>query len=369
MSSIPFLDLNAINSRYSDDLKSATSRVIDSGWYIQGQELEAFEQEFCEWTGASAVVGVSNGLMALQLVLQAWIEQGKLHFGDRVAVPSNTFIASVLAITGAGLQPVFVEPDEETHTISVEGLLKLKESFRAVMVVHLYGRMAPMQNLETYCKQNNVLLIEDAAQSHGAEVDGIKAGSWGDAAGFSFYPGKNLGALGDAGAATCKDPETTEIVRALSNYGSFKKYEHVYRGGNDRLDEMQAAILRVKLSYMDDDNQRRRAIAAQYSSEIKNPKILLPQHPDNPLEHSWHLYVVRVTERDSFIEHMSAKGIQCLIHYPIPPHLQEAYKEEFGHLSLPVAEKLSQEVVSLPISPVMNASEVQVVVEAANFWS
>lgn len=370
MPKIPFLDLKAVNARLRDELVAATTRVIDSGWYLLGEEVDAFEKEFTDWTGANETIGVSNGLMALKLVLDAWIEQGKLQPGDGVAVPANTFIASVLAITGAGLTPVFVEPDEQTHNISVAGLEGvLNPSLKAVMAVHLYGRIAPMGEIASFCRMQGLLLIEDSAQAHGSEINGRKAGAWGDAAAFSFYPGKNMGALGDAGAVTCSDSETATIVRALANYGSFKKYEHVYRGGNDRLDEIQAAMLRVKLGHMDADNARRREIATQYKAEITNPAIGLPELPVDPLQHAWHLYVTRVKNRDAFLSHMQEQGVQCLVHYPIPLHQQEAYSEDFGQLSLPLAEKLAAEVVSLPISPVMTDADVRTVSNAVNLWN
>ncbi|MBT8036537.1 MAG: DegT/DnrJ/EryC1/StrS family aminotransferase [Verrucomicrobiae bacterium] len=370
MHKIPFLDLKKINDRYRDELVEATTRVIDSGWYILGKEVDAFEEEFAAWTGAPHVVGLSNGLMALRLIFDAWIEQGKLQPGDGVIVPGNTFIASVLAITGAGLTPVFVDPDENTHNLTAEGIEKhLTSNVQAVMAVHLYGRICPMEQIVALCDKNGLLLIEDSAQAHGAEIKGIKTGCWGDAAAFSFYPGKNMGALGDAGAVTCKDSETARLIRSLANYGSSKKYEHVYRGGNDRLDEMQAACLRVKLPYMDADNKRRRKIAARYCAEINHPDIQLPQLPENGKEAVWHLFVVRTKMRDKLIEHMASHGVHCLVHYPIPPHHQQAYQQDFGHVSLPVSEQLAEEVVSLPISPVMTEEEVNYAIAALKNWS
>ena len=370
MSKIPFLDLKAINARHRDELVAAATRVIDSGWYVLGSEVEAFEKEFTEWTRVRETIGVSNGLMALRLVLEAWIEQGKLRRGDKVVVPANTFIASILAITGAGLTPVFVDPDEQTYNISASGLEgAITPSVKAVMAVHLYGRIAPMDELLPICEEHGLPLIEDSAQAHGAEINGRKAGAWGDAAAFSFYPGKNMGALGDAGATTCNDPDTAKIVRSLANYGSSKKYEHVYRGGNDRLDEMQAAMLRVKLRHMDEDHARRRDIASQYNTGISHPSVNLPALPCDPRHHAWHLYVIRVEKRDAFLIHMQEQGVQCLIHYPAPSHLQKAYRSEFGHLSLPLTEKLSREVVSLPISPAMDDAEVRTVIDAVNLWS
>jgi dTDP-4-amino-4,6-dideoxygalactose transaminase len=368
---IKFLDLKAVNEQYRPEIDTAIQRVLGSGWYLLGEEVASFEKEFGAWNGVQNVIGVSNGLMALRLVFEAWIEQGKLQKGDAVAVPSNTFIASVLAISGAGLKPILVEPDENTQNISAVGLeTELnKTQCKAVMVVHLYGQIAPMEEIAALCEKREILLIEDAAQAHGASIKGKKTGAWGDAAGFSFYPGKNMGALGDAGAAVCKDPETAKIVRAIANYGSYKKYENAYRGGNDRLDEIQAAILRVKLCGMDADNSRRRDIAMQYNDGITNSAIIRPSLPTDPLQHAWHLYVVRVKSREAFIDHMKQHGVQCLIHYPIPPHQQDAYRSEFSQLSLPLAERLADEVVSLPISPVMDDAHVNIVIDAVNNWN
>jgi len=364
---IPFLDIKAINTRYRDELVAAATRVIDSGWYVLGNEVKALESEFNNWCGAKHTIGMSNGLAALRLALEGWIEQGKLKKGDGVIVPANTFIASLLAISAAGLEPVLVEPDEATFNLSLEGVKKAHEpSVKAVMAVHLYGRIAPMDLLSAYCRENDLFLLEDSAQAHGARLAGKATGTWGDAAAFSFYPGKNLGALGDGGAVTCMDDDHADIVRALANYGSRKKYEHVYKGSNERLDEIQAAMLRVKLKHMDADNLRRQQIAARYSSEIKNNAVVLPEMPQDPAEHVWHLYVVRVEKREAFISHMESLGIQCLIHYPIPLHEQGAYADTLSSLDLPASVKLHAQVVSLPISPVMTDDDLATVVEAVN---
>ncbi len=364
---IPFLDIKAINSRYRDDLVEAARRVIDSGWYVLGNEVKAFESEFNSWCKTNHTIGISNGLAALRLVFEAWIEQGKLERGDSVIVPANTYIASVLAITAAGLKPVLVEPDEDTYNLSLKGVRSAMTSeIKAVLVVHLYGRIAPMDQLAPFCSENNLLLLEDAAQSHGAAIAGKACGVWGDAAGFSFYPGKNLGALGDGGAITCQDEEFAKLIKALRNYGSHRKYENIYQGSNERLDEMQAAMLRVKLQYLNEDSNLRRDIADQYCRQISNDKIRLPIIPADRDEHVWHLFVVRSKMRDEFIEHMSKNGVQCMIHYPIAPHKQLAYQTEFASLSFPLTERIHEEVVSLPISPTISKDEVNTVVAAVN---
>lgn len=370
MSKIPFLDLQSINARYREELVEAATRVINSGWYLLGKEVEALEADFAGWCGAKHAVGVSNGLAALKLVLQAWIIQGKLKEGDAVLVPANTFIASLLAISAAGLKPVLVEPDEATFNLSLAGVQAAHTpEVKAVMAVHLYGRMAPMHELAPYCEQNNLLLIEDAAQAHGAAISGRFAGSWGDAAGFSFYPGKNMGALGDGGMVTCKDAELANLVRALANYGSHKKYEHIYQGSNERLDEIQAAMLRVKLGYMDEDNALRRAVAQQYREGINNPHIILPDSPQDEREHVWHLFVIRTGERENFMKRMEENGVECLIHYPIPLHEQKAYQSDYSSSDFPFSQRLHSEVVSLPMSPVIHDAQVQKVVDAVNLYT
>ncbi|MEY3110030.1 MAG: hypothetical protein RL079_715, partial [Verrucomicrobiota bacterium] len=273
---IPFLDLKAINSRHAAELKAAAARVIDSGWYVLGDEVKAFEGEFAAWTGSPHCVGTSDGLSALILALRGWKELGLLKDGDAVAVPANTYIASILAITENRLRPVLVEPDEDTFNLGAAKLAAaLTPDVKAVLAVHLYGQLAEMPAIAQLCRERGLLLLEDAAQAHGAQIDGIKAGAWGDAAAFSFYPTKNLGALGDAGALTCKDARLADMVRILRNYGSKEKYQNLVQGPNDRLDELQAAFLRVKLPHLDSDNAHRRAIALRYRNEIKNPAVRL----------------------------------------------------------------------------------------------
>ena len=368
---VPFLDLKAINQRHRDELLEAMTRVLDSGRYVLGNEVNAFEKEFADWTGANHSIGISNGLAALKLVLDAWVKLGKLTIGDAVAIPANTYIASVLAISEAGLKPILVEPDAATYNLSVEGLTAAFEEHpvKAVLAVHLYGQAAPMAAIAGLCHQHEALLLEDAAQAHGAKIDGKFVGAWGDAAGFSFYPGKNLGALGDGGAVTCKDPKLAKALAALRNYGSHKKYENLYQSGNDRLDELQAALLRVKLKCQHEDNAVRRSIAERYRQEIANELVKLPKMPTDPEAHVWHVYVVQVEDREKFMEFMRQAGVTTMIHYPIPVHRQEAYRGEFSDVDLPITENIHCRVVSLPISPVMSEDEVAKVIEAVNQYS
>jgi dTDP-4-amino-4,6-dideoxygalactose transaminase len=364
---VPFLDLKAINARHAAELKAAATRVIDSGWYVLGEEVKSFESEFTAWVGSPHCVGTSDGLSALILALRAWKEMGLLKEGDGVVVPANTYIASILAITENRLRPLLVEPDEDTFNLGAAKLgAAITPDVKAVLAVHLYGQLAEMPAIAQLCRERGLLLLEDAAQAHGAQVDGIKAGAWGDAAAFSFYPGKNLGALGDAGALTCKDAKLAEMVRALRNYGSKEKYQNLVQGPNDRLDELQAAFLRVKLPHLDADNAHRRAIALRYRNEIKNPAVRLPSVRADEDSHVWHLFVVRVADRTAFQQRLLEQGVNTAIHYPIAPHQQAAYVKELGHLKLPLTEALHREVVSLPVSPVMTDEQVAAVIVALN---
>ena len=364
---VPFLDLKAINARHAAELKAATARVIDSGWYVLGEEVKAFESEFAAWVGSPHCVGTSDGRSALILTLRGWKELGLLKDGDGVAVPANTYIASILAITENRLRPVLIEPDEDTFNLGAGKLAAaLTPDVKAVLVVHLYGQLADMPAISQLCRDRGLLLLEDAAQAHGAHIGGVKSGAWGDAAAFSFYPGKNLGALGDAGALTCKDGKLADMVRALRNYGSHEKYKNLVQGPNDRLDELQAAFLRVKLPYLDADNTRRRAIAARYLSEIKNPAIRLPAAPADADSHVWHLFVVRVPDREAFQARLASAGVQTQVHYPIPPHKQPAYAKEMGHLSLPLTEAIHREVVSLPIGPTLEPEHLNIIIGVLN---
>jgi dTDP-4-amino-4,6-dideoxygalactose transaminase len=370
---IPFLDLKVINQQCRQALIDAATRVIDSGWYVLGQEVKAFEQEFAAYCGASHCVGVANGLDALVLTLRAWKEMGKLQDGDEVIVPANTYIASILAITENRLKPVLVEPDEGSYNLCPNKVsAAITPKTKAIVAVHLYGQLAPMKALMAIADVHQLLVLEDSAQAHGAMVEGKRAGNWGHASGFSFYPGKNLGALGDAGAMTTNDAELARTVRALGNYGSHKKYENIFQGVNSRLDEMQAAFLRVKLQHLDVETRVRQAIAVAYAQGIHNPLVRLPTDRHATVEnlghHAFHLFVVRVQQRTAFQDYLKAAGIDTLIHYPIPPHQQKAYKAYSG-LQLPLTEVIHQEVVSLPIGPTMQQAQVQAVIAACNAYS
>ncbi|MDM8349798.1 DegT/DnrJ/EryC1/StrS family aminotransferase [Pseudomonas sp. sp1636] len=370
MSNISFLDLKSLNTRYREELIGAATRVIDSGWYIQGQEMKAFEQEFTDYCGTRHCIGVANGLDALTLTLRAWKELGKLQDGDEVIVPANTYIASILAITENRLKPVLLEPDEATYNLCpVKTAAAITPNTKAIVAVHLYGQLAPMPEIMALADQHQLLVLEDSAQAHGASINGKKAGNWGHASGFSFYPGKNLGALGDAGAVTTNDDELAQTIRALGNYGSHKKYENIYQGVNSRLDEMQAAMLRVKLKYLDVESQRRKEIAQAYAQGISNPEIQQPIAANSTLAtlepHVFHLYVIRTKRREALQTHLNAAGVQTLIHYPIPPHRQQAYKA-WNQQSYALTEAIHQQVLSLPISPVMSKDDVQQVIAICN---
>ncbi|MGL5667303.1 MAG: DegT/DnrJ/EryC1/StrS family aminotransferase [Shewanella sp.] len=362
---VPFLDLQKINQQYQSELKEACSRVIDSGWYIMGNELTQFETEFAAYCGTKHAIGVANGLDALILTLRAWKEQGKLNTGDEVIVQANTYIASVLAITENDLVPVLVEPNPSSYNLDPETVIAaITSKTKAILPVHLYGQLSPMPEIMAIANAHNLLVLEDCAQAHGAEINGKRAGNWGDAAGFSFYPGKNLGALGDAGAITTNDDGLAQTLKALRNYGSHKKYENLYQGVNSRLDEIQAAMLRVKLRHLDGETARRQHIAQTYRAEIRNPVITLPC-VNEELAHVWHLFVVRCENREALQQHLSDKGIQTLIHYPIPPHKQQAYSH-YADLQLPLTELIHQQVLSIPLDPTMNAENIAKVIEALN---
>lgn len=365
---IRFLDLKAINNQYKNELKDTISRVIDSGWYILGNEVEAFEKEFSNYCGVKYTIGVANGLDALSLVLRAWKELGYLKEGDEILVPANTYIASILAITENKLTPILVEPDESTYNICHENIASMiTPQTKAILVVHLYGRLAPMQEIMALAKHFNLLVLEDAAQAHGASLNGIKAGNWGDAAGFSFYPGKNLGALGDAGAITTNNLTLAEILKAIRNYGSLEKYKNSYKGLNSRLDEIQAAVLRIKLRYLDNENAIRKKIAQNYIHKIKNPKIKLPG-PQLAEEHVWHLFVIKTKGRDALQKYLLKNGIETLIHYPIPPHKQRAYNS-LNTLKLSVSERIHSEALSIPLNPILSEQEAEYIVYHLNAFS
>ncbi|EFN8455689.1 DegT/DnrJ/EryC1/StrS family aminotransferase, partial [Escherichia coli] len=358
---IDFLNLQKSNARYNNELIEAAVRVIESGWYISGSELNAFENNFAKYCKVKHAIGVANGLDALTLTLKAWQELGKLKRNDEVLVPANTYIASILAISEAGLKPVLVEPNEFSYNLSVDNIrAKITANTRVILPVHLYGLISPMDEIMNFARENNLLVLEDSAQSHGASINGKKAGSWGDAAGFSFYPGKNLGALGDAGAVTTNDTDLADTVRYLRNYGSKIKYKHEFKGVNSRLDEIQAAFLNVKLNYLDDDIRIRRNIANRYLNEIKNELIVLPTISSEE-NHVWHLFVIRIKDRDSLQHYLTKHNIQTVIHYPTPPHRQLAYKE-FKDLCFPLSEELHREVISIPMDPTLTEEQVSYVI-------
>lgn len=363
---IKFLDLQQINLQYQKEIEEKLLQTFRSGWYLLGSEVKNFEENLANYIGSLHAIGVANGLDALRLILKAYLELGQMKFGDEVIVPANTYIASVLAITDNRLKPVFAEPDIKNYNLDIDKLEALiTPKTKAIMVVHLYGKVCWTKELEELAKKYNLKIIEDNAQAIGAEWNGIKTGNLGDAAGFSFYPGKNLGALGDGGAVTCKDLLLGKTIRALANYGSDEKYVNKYQGLNSRLDEVQAAVLDVKLKYIDDDNQKRKNIAKKYLGEIKNKKIILPFASSDERENVWHLFVIRTDKRAKLQTYLQENGIQTLIHYPIPPHKQKAYKF-YNNLSFPITEKIHDEVLSLPISPVMKDEEVDKVIEILN---
>jgi len=369
---VPFLDLKAVNAPYFNGFEKAFDSVVNSGWYIQGSEVKAFEQEFADYCGVEHCIGVANGLDALILIFRAYIEMGVLKEGDEVIVPANTYIASILAITENRLKPVLVEPDLASYNLDP----KLAEEAvtpktKAILAVHLYGQLADMPALKSVADKHDLLLIEDSAQAHGASLNGIKAGAWGDASGFSFYPGKNLGALGDAGAVTTKHEALAQTICALGNYGSHKKYENLYQGVNSRLDEMQAAMLRIKLRHLDTEITKRRKVAQAYQAGITNKVLALPTQACDLLpvgeNHVWHLFVIRTQQREALQQHLAEQRVQTLIHYPIPPHHQPAYKE-WASQTYPLTEAMHKEIMSLPVSSVMSEDDVQTVIEAVNIF-
>ncbi|WP_221202176.1 DegT/DnrJ/EryC1/StrS family aminotransferase [Microbacter margulisiae] len=372
---IEFLSLKRINDKYSVDIEHSIDRVLASGWYLLGNEVKTFEKEYAGYIGTTYCVGVANGLDALRLILRAYKEMGIMHEGDEIIVPANTYIASILAITDNKLVPVLVEPSIETLEINDTKIeVAITPKTKGIMIVHLYGQCAYTEKIGEICKKYNLKLIEDNAQAHGCvyteprtrNQEPRKTGSLGDAAGHSFYPGKNLGAMGDAGAVTTNNGELARVVRALANYGSEKKYVNNYQGLNSRLDEIQAAILRVKLNYLDEDNEKRRNVAHYYLENIKHPDIKLPVVTDWNA-HVFHIFPILSPRRDALQQYLTENGVQTLIHYPIPPHKQLAYKE-WNTLSFPITEQIHNEVLSLPISQVMNTSEIERVVEILNDW-
>ncbi|WP_332456905.1 DegT/DnrJ/EryC1/StrS family aminotransferase [Petrimonas sp.] len=369
---IKFLDLKAINDSFEPELSQAIKRVLDAGWYLLGNEVKSFEQEYADYVGTKHCIGVANGLDALRLILKAYKEMGEMKDGDEIIVPANTFIASILAITDNRLVPILVEPDITTNNIDSSKIEdKITERTKGIMLVHLYGQNAMTPEIQQLVEKYKLKLIEDNAQAIGAFYGEKRTGSLGNAAGHSFYPGKNLGCLGDGGAVTTNDDELANVIRALANYGSIKKYQNDYQGLNSRLDEIQASILRIKLPRLDADNIRRDELAKYYLNNITNPSLILPNripHLTNhitKLSHVWHLFVIRHPKRDLLQKYLINNDIQTVIHYPIPPHKQLAFKE-WNQLNLPITEKIHNTILSLPISPIMEYTEVNKVVDFLN---
>lgn len=361
---IKFLNFKDLNAPYRRELIDAIADVIDSGQYILGPRVRTFEKKFSKYCGVKETIGIGNGLDALTLIIRAYKEMGVFREGDEILVPANTYIASILSITENRLKPVLVEPDINTYNIDADLLEKhITKKTKAILTVHLYGQISYSDKMQKIARKHSLKIIEDCAQAQGAMYKGKRAGALGDAAGFSFYPSKNLGALGDAGAVTTNDKKLAEIIRALRNYGSFKKYYNQYKGVNSRLDELQAAVLLVKLKYLDKDNKRRQEIAKLYLENISNKKLTLPK--GSGISHVWHLFVVRTQNRDKFSKHLLDNGIESLIHYPLPPHKQKAYAEWSG-LRYPITEKIHDTVISLPLNPALTKKEVATVIKACN---
>lgn len=358
---IKFLDLKKINNRYREEIDSRIKNILDKGWYLQGEENENFTKNFANFCGTKFALGVANGLDALNLIIKAY----GFGNGDEIIVPANTYIATILAISENGCIPILVEPDIKTYNINPDSIEeKITSKTKAIMVVHLYGQAVQMEKIWKIAKKYNLKIIEDSAQAHGAIYQENRTGNLGDASGFSFYPGKNLGCMGDGGAVTTNDEELFNKIKAIANYGSDRKYHHIYKGVNSRLDEIQAAVLDIKLKHLDSDNNKRREISKYYRENIKNSKIILPDTYDEK-SHVWHIFAVRTQNRDEFQKYLTEKGIQTIIHYPTPPHKQGAYKE-WNNLSFPITEEIHNTILSLPISPVMTDSEIEKVVEVVN---
>lgn len=364
---IKFLELKKITDRYSSEIHEAVSRVIDSGWYLQGKENEQFEIDYAKYIGTSECIAVANGLDALYLIMKGYIEMGAFHEGDEIIVPANTYIATILAITKNNLIPVLVEPTWDNLEIDIDRIEEaITPKTKGVMIVHLYGRVAYNDKLGDICKRHNLKLMEDCAQSHGCAWKGIKTGALGDAAAHSFYPGKNLGAFGDAGAITTSDAELASVIGALANYGSQKKYVFKYVGVNSRMSELDAAVLDVKLKYLDEDNAKRQELAAYYYDYIKNPLITLPSRIPNE-NNVYHQFPIFCERRDELQEYLKVNGVQTLIHYPIPPHKQECYKE-WNNRVYPITEKIHDEELSIPMNQIVSAEEAKIVVDFLNLF-
>lgn len=363
---IPFLDLKSVNEEYTLELQEACKHVVESGWYIKGKYVEKFEKDLANYIGSKYALGVANGLDALRLILRGYIELGILNKGDEVIVPANTYIASVLAITDNDLVPVFVEPDPNTFNLNISRVeSSISSKTKVIMIVHLYGRVCWSKDLEELAHKFNLKIIEDNAQAIGAYWNQTKTGNLGDAAGFSFYPGKNLGALGDAGAITTNDIDLYNTVKTIANYGSQQKYINDYKGLNSRLDEMQAAVLSVKLKYLDSITVKRQILAAKYIKEIQNSELNLPSNPNEPKEHVWHLFVLQSNDRNDLKDYLNKNGIATLIHYPIPPHKQKAY-EEFNQLNLPITESIHRHVLSIPLNEALSHNDITHIINCLN---
>ncbi|HEH4973314.1 TPA: DegT/DnrJ/EryC1/StrS family aminotransferase [Campylobacter coli] len=362
---IKFLDLEKINNRFRNEINTKIEQILDSGWYLQGQYNAEFAREFANFCGTKYALGVANGLDALKLIIKAY----GFKDGDEIIVPANTYIASILAISDNNCVPILIEPDINTYCINPDLIEeRITKKTKAIMAVHLYGQVCDMDKINSIANRYNLKVIEDSAQAHGAYYKNKRVGNLGDASGFSFYPGKNLGCFGDGGGITTNDEKLYLKIKALANYGSHKKYCHVYKGLNSRLDEIQAAILNIKLKYLDEDNAIRRKIAKYYLKHITNNLITL-QSIDDEKSHVWHIFTIRVKKnRDKFANYLKAHGIESIIHYPTPPHKQKAYKE-LNHLSYPITEQIHKEIISLPISPVMTEKEIMQVVKVVNNWS
>ncbi len=366
---IKFLDLKKINKVHQAEIKTAVNQTINSGWYLNGKGTKSFEHDLSRYIGVKHVIACGNGLDALRIILRGYIELGVLSEGDEVIVPANTYIASILAITDNKLTPIFIEPSEDTYNIDCNLIEEnISEKTRAIMLVHLYGKIIWQDDIKVIAKKHNLKIIEDNAQAIGAEINNVKSGNLGDAAGFSFYPGKNLGAMGDAGAITTNDDNLAEVVRTLGNYGSKIKYKNQFKGFNSRMDEIQAVILSIKIKYLNKDNQKRREIAHFFCQNITNTYIELPSKSpklNSEKDHVWHLFVIRTKNRGALQQHLRGLGIESLIHYPIPAHKQECYKE-YNPLTYPLTEQIQNEILSLPINPILDQEEMNRIVDGVN---
>lgn len=364
---IPYLDLHKINKPYNSVFLEATQNFLNSGRYILGERLAKFEDEFADFCETKHCIGVGNGLDALTLIFKAFIIKGDLNEGDEILVSANTYIASILAIQNAGLKPILVDTNLESYNLTIENIKQATSQFtKGILMVHLYGQITDAEEIISFAKEMQLVLIEDAAQAHGAVSHKKRAGNIGNAAGFSFYPGKNLGALGDGGAITTNDSALAEIIRALRNYGSEMKYYNLYKGINSRLDDIQATFLSIKLKDLDFDNGKRRGIAKRYLKEVVNPKVHLPFY-DGSENHVFHVFPVRVADREKFQLYMLENEIQTLIHYPVAPHKQEAMKE-FHHLSFPISEEIHNHIVSIPLHPMLTNEEITKIIEVVNAY-